>query len=125
MIPAEVDRICTKCHTETAGPFVCEHAIVKIEGSVACHDPRGSSNQHMLTKAKVDVICLLYHYPSSTSKTGAPVGQHPRLECERGHLNPALEKLRQHRSVEGITTWKSLLIDATDFQSIGESRATH
>ena len=26
-----------KCHAETAGPFVYEHAVVKTEGCVACH----------------------------------------------------------------------------------------
>lgn len=73
LTPAEVDRICTKCHTETAGPFVYEHAIIKTEGCTACHAPHGGLYPHMLNRAKVDTICQLCHYPSRTSLTGAPV----------------------------------------------------
>jgi predicted CXXCH cytochrome family protein len=29
---ADQNMICTKCHTETRGPFVFEHAAVKAEG---------------------------------------------------------------------------------------------
>src|ERR1017187_1243101 len=35
------DAVCTKCHAETAGHFVHEHAVVKTEGCTACHFPHG------------------------------------------------------------------------------------
>ena len=34
-VTAQQDAVCTKCHTETAGPFVYEHAVVKTEGCTA------------------------------------------------------------------------------------------
>ncbi|MGA2019244.1 MAG: DmsE family decaheme c-type cytochrome, partial [Candidatus Sulfotelmatobacter sp.] len=36
---ADQNAICTKCHTETRGPFVYEHVAVKAEGCLGCHTP--------------------------------------------------------------------------------------
>lgn len=74
LTPAQANRICTKCHTETAGPFVHEHAVIKTEGCVACHVPHGGPDPHMLNRAKIDTICLLCHFPSRISPTGASIG---------------------------------------------------
>ncbi len=75
LTPAQVNRICTKCHTGIAGPFVYEHAVVKAEGCTACHVPHGGPDPHMLNRAKIDTICLLCHFPSRISPTGASIGQ--------------------------------------------------
>lgn len=80
--PAQVDLICTKCHTEAAGPFLYEHAVVKAEGCIACHFAHGGPNPHMLNRARVDTICLLCHFPSRNSPTGAPVSQAHDLETQ-------------------------------------------
>lgn len=61
---------CTTCHTETAGPFVYDHAAVKAEGCTACHVAHGGSNPHLLNRAKVDTICQQCHLPSLTSIAG-------------------------------------------------------
>jgi len=53
--------ICTKCHVDTAGPFVFEHAPVKEEGCMACHNPHGSTNPHLLTRPQVNQLCLECH----------------------------------------------------------------
>lgn len=58
------DMVCTKCHTETAGPFVYEHAVVKTEGCTACHFPHGGPNPRLLNRATVNTICLGCHSPS-------------------------------------------------------------
>lgn len=87
--PEEEDLICLKCHAETGGPFVYEHAVVKAEGCMACHVPHGGPNPEMLNRAKVDTTCLLCHFPSRISPTGAPVNQahdlgtqlHPCTAC--------------------------------------------
>jgi DmsE family decaheme c-type cytochrome len=53
--------ICTKCHVDTAGPFVFEHAPVKEQGCLACHNPHGSTNPHLLTRPQVNQLCLECH----------------------------------------------------------------
>lgn len=55
------DAVCFKCHTEKRGPFVYEHAPVKTEGCSACHTPHGSSNPRLLTRARVNTLCIGCH----------------------------------------------------------------
>jgi DmsE family decaheme c-type cytochrome len=69
---AQQDAVCTKCHSETAGPFVYEHDVVKTEGCTACHFPHGSPNPRLLTRANVNTLCLQCHSPSPNFTT-API----------------------------------------------------
>jgi len=55
------DSICLKCHTDKQGPFVFEHAPVKLEGCTACHVPHGSNNPRLLTRPTVHLLCLECH----------------------------------------------------------------
>jgi DmsE family decaheme c-type cytochrome len=55
------DPICFKCHTEKQGPFVFEHAPVKLEGCVICHTPHGSNNPKLLKRNLVQQLCLECH----------------------------------------------------------------
>ena len=71
---SQMDAVCTKCHTETAGPFVYEHAVVKTEGCTACHFPHGGPNPRLLNRATVNTICLQCHSPSPNYTTGLPIG---------------------------------------------------
>jgi DmsE family decaheme c-type cytochrome len=71
---SQMDAVCTKCHTETAGPFVYEHAVVKTEGCTACHFPHGGPNPRLLNRATVNTICLQCHSPSPAFSTGLPIG---------------------------------------------------
>jgi len=72
---AQQDAVCVKCHAETAGPFVYEHAVVKTEGCTACHVPHGGPNPRMLNRANVNTICLQCHSPSPNFTTaGTPTG---------------------------------------------------
>ena len=68
------DAVCTKCHTETAGPFVYEHDVVKTEGCIACHNPHGGPNPRLLNRANVNTICLQCHSPSPNFTTSLPLG---------------------------------------------------
>jgi DmsE family decaheme c-type cytochrome len=58
---ADQNAICTKCHTETRGPFVYEHAPVKAEGCVGCHTPHGSQNARLLNMPSVNTLCNQCH----------------------------------------------------------------
>lgn len=55
------DVACTKCHSDKAGPFVFEHAPVKLEGCQTCHSPHGSTNPRMLKRNEVRFLCLECH----------------------------------------------------------------
>jgi DmsE family decaheme c-type cytochrome len=52
---------CLKCHADKRGPFVFEHAPIRLEGCQTCHDPHGSSNPRMLNQAVVSELCLDCH----------------------------------------------------------------
>ncbi len=52
---------CYKCHGDMVGPFIYEHAPVRLEGCMACHMPHGSSNPRMLTRQNVLLVCLECH----------------------------------------------------------------
>ncbi len=74
------NAICTKCHTETAGPFIFEHPVVKTEGCSTCHSPHGSPNARLLNVSNVNLLCLQCHsgvnmtaFPNAVSETGGPV----------------------------------------------------
>jgi DmsE family decaheme c-type cytochrome len=71
---SQQDAVCTKCHTETAGPFVYEHAVVKTEGCTSCHTPHGGPNPRLLNRANVNTLCLECHSPSSNFSTLQPSG---------------------------------------------------
>lgn len=71
------NAVCTKCHVETAGPFVFEHPVLKTEGCSSCHSPHGSPNPRLLNVANVNHLCLQCHssinttaFPSAVSPTG-------------------------------------------------------
>jgi predicted CXXCH cytochrome family protein len=56
-----VDAACIKCHSDKQGPFVFEHAPLKVEGCSACHTPHGSANPKMLKRPQVRQLCLECH----------------------------------------------------------------
>ncbi len=55
------DAGCVKCHADKQGPFVFEHAPVKVEGCQACHTPHGSTNPKLLTRNNVRFLCIECH----------------------------------------------------------------
>ncbi len=58
--------VCTKCHTDTMGPFVFEHAPVKTdEGCLTCHTPHGSTNPRLLQVNNINFLCLRCHTPNT------------------------------------------------------------
>jgi len=79
---------CLKCHGDLAGPFVYEHAPVKMEGCTACHEPHGSSNARMLTRQIVRLVCQECH---SNFQAVAPKGG------TLGSIPPAIHNLAEPR----------------------------
>jgi len=72
---AEQNAVCTKCHTETAGPFLYEHPVVKTEGCTACHSPHGSQNPRLLKVSNINTLCLQCH--STTNTAAFPNAAYP------------------------------------------------
>lgn len=72
---------CFRCHGDKRGPFVYEHAPVRLEGCTSCHESHGSANPRMLTRHEVSNLCLECHSnivtPSGTTRTGALGGIAP------------------------------------------------
>jgi len=83
---ADENAICAKCHTETAGPFVYEHPVVKVEGCVSCHTPHGSQNPRLLNVSNVNTLCLQCHSTTNSaafSHATAPTGPaHSQVAAE-------------------------------------------
>lgn len=55
------DIACVGCHTDKRGPFVFEHAPVRVEGCQTCHNPHGSTNPRLLTRPTAFTLCLECH----------------------------------------------------------------
>jgi len=69
-LTAGADATCLKCHGDKRGPFVYEHAPIKVEGCAICHTPHGSTNPKLLKRNEVAQLCLECH--SNTGEIGAP-----------------------------------------------------
>lgn len=52
---------CLKCHADLRGPFLFEHAPVRVEGCETCHAPHGSTNARLLRRPVVYTVCLECH----------------------------------------------------------------
>jgi DmsE family decaheme c-type cytochrome len=64
---------CLKCHVDKRGPFVFEHAPVRVEGCEFCHIPHGSMNAKLLKRPLVFTLCLECHNGGGTGTRGAGV----------------------------------------------------
>ncbi|MFN8939635.1 MAG: DmsE family decaheme c-type cytochrome [Acidobacteriota bacterium] len=52
---------CLKCHVDKRGPFVFEHAALRVDGCASCHLPHGSMNARLLKRPQVFTVCLECH----------------------------------------------------------------
>ena len=77
---------CVACHTEKRGPWVFEHAAVKIEGCTICHTPHGSVTRNLLTRREDRFTCLECHVdPFAANVPHGRLGFQTRGECVRCH----------------------------------------
>lgn len=70
---------CVRCHTDKAGPFVFEHASMRLGDCISCHVPHGSSNPKMLVRNTVQALCLECH----SFSPGIPGPQPPAFHDQR------------------------------------------
>jgi DmsE family decaheme c-type cytochrome len=83
---ADQNAVCTKCHAETRGPFVYEHAAVKAEGCVGCHTPHGSQNARLLNMPSVNMLCNQCHSRvANHTVTGMGAGSDELSPCTSCH----------------------------------------
>lgn len=59
------EQSCLKCHTDKRGPFLFEHAAVRVDGCESCHFPHGSTNARLLKRPVLFTICLECHNGAS------------------------------------------------------------
>jgi predicted CXXCH cytochrome family protein len=80
---------CTTCHVEKHGPFVFEHAAVRVEGCAICHDAHGSVTRFMLVRRESRFLCLQCHGDPHSAQTSVPhsrFGFQERGDCTRCHV---------------------------------------
>ncbi len=82
---------CLRCHAEKSGPFVFEHAPLKIRNCQSCHVPHGSNNTKMLIRSTVRALCLECHSFTPQVLTAQPPAFHdvrsPRYQnCTTCHV---------------------------------------
>lgn len=58
---AGAEQPCLRCHPDLRGPFVFEHAAVRVDGCEVCHAPHGSTNARLLRRPMVFPLCLECH----------------------------------------------------------------
>lgn len=79
-------EVCVGCHAEKRGPYVYEHAAVKIEGCTACHSPHGSIERNMLLRREGRFLCLQCHVnPQAENVPHSRLTYATRGECVRCH----------------------------------------
>jgi len=83
---ADQNAICTKCHTETRGPFVYEHVAVKAEGCMGCHTPHGSQNPRLLNMPAIAPLCNQCHSGVAANTVhGMGAGSSETITCTNCH----------------------------------------
>jgi predicted CXXCH cytochrome family protein len=78
---------CINCHGEKRGPYVFEHAAVKVEGCVGCHSPHGTVSRMLLLRREGRFLCLQCHVnPQAPNVPHGRLGFTTRSECIRCHV---------------------------------------
>jgi len=79
---------CLNCHAEKRGPYIYEHASVKVEGCATCHNAHGSTNRMLLVRREGRQLCLQCHInnPNKISVPHGRLGFQTAGECTRCHV---------------------------------------
>jgi predicted CXXCH cytochrome family protein len=77
---------CINCHAEKRGPFLFEHAAVRLEGCTVCHTPHGSVNRNLLVRREGRFLCLQCHVdPFAANVPHGRLSNTTRGDCVRCH----------------------------------------
>jgi predicted CXXCH cytochrome family protein len=80
-------EVCVTCHAEKRGPFLYEHASVKVEGCTACHSPHGTVERQLLLRREGRFLCLQCHVnPAADNVPHSRLSFQTRGECVRCHV---------------------------------------
>jgi predicted CXXCH cytochrome family protein len=85
---ASNEPACINCHADKRGPFLFEHAPMRLEGCGSCHEPHGSANPRMMTRSEVLNLCLECH---------SNIANPNRPPSTIGGIAPAIHNLTQRR----------------------------
>jgi predicted CXXCH cytochrome family protein len=79
---------CLNCHQEKRGPYIYEHASVKVEGCTACHNPHGGTNRTLLVRREGRQLCLQCHtgFHSQSQVPHSRFSFQTSGECTRCHI---------------------------------------
>jgi len=80
---------CLSCHGDKRGPFIFEHAPVRLGGCRACHEVHGSANPRMLTRQAVQYTCLECHANTPATASISKARSNPI-----GYVPPSFHDLR-------------------------------
>lgn len=87
MLRSANSETCVGCHVEKRGPFVFEHAPVKVEGCTSCHTPHGSVNRMLLLRREERFLCLQCHVdPFAPNVPHGRLGFQTSGDCIRCHV---------------------------------------
>jgi predicted CXXCH cytochrome family protein len=100
---------CVKCHVEKRGPWVYEHAAVRVEGCVACHTPHGSVNNFLLKRREQRLLCLQCHTVVHTTPAVSGLNGVANVPHGRGGYQGSGPCTRCHVAVHGSNLDEYLL----------------
>jgi DmsE family decaheme c-type cytochrome len=83
---------CLRCHSDKRGPFVFEHAPVRVEGCESCHSPHGSMNAKLLRRPVVFTVCLECHTGTGNGTFGAANGGVVLQSSSHNMLDPKYQR---------------------------------
>ncbi len=94
---------CVKCHVEKRGPYLYEHAVVRVEGCAACHTPHGSVNNFLLIRREQRLLCLQCHAVAHVISSSTTEGFHGQANVPhgRGGYQASGDCTRCHVAVHG------------------------
>ncbi len=100
---------CVSCHVEKRGPFVYEHAVVRVDGCTACHNPHGSVNNFMLKRREQRLLCLQCHTVVHTSPEVSGWHGQANVPHGRGGFQASGPCTRCHVAIHGSNFDSTLL----------------
>lgn len=98
------DQSCVRCHSDKQGPFVFEHAPLKLEGCAACHTPHGSQNPKMLKRSSIRQLCIECHTEIFNVELGGEPSHGPHTQTNIRSQNCTI----CHAAIHGSNTQRNL-----------------